>query len=418
MGDTHNLKERATFQPSRRAALRLFAFGGAGAGLLTATFGVDRIVPPLWEQYVTWQAVTCDMATFIQRYERKLSRLHLGANLCPDYKLMEAEVDPDRTVKLLKDYFGCTHVRLGMRWNTHATHGLAAYDRWIEALLKHEIKTILAYGVKAPFPPETHFPPKIEENLAALGVTLGSTIHVDSPLGQLALTYTQQLLDHLEREFGLDSFYGFNPENEFDAHYGKHAIGIGEDLLRAHAQRLYTPHRHRRLLLNTALISPLQRPASLATVVRNALALHQEFPTLDPIVGADIYEETGSGRLGPNLYVDTFAGVWMRHGNDLVPTAKRTLAAAGIPLETTEFQISEWIREPRRHEPGSRIHTQYLLARMVDYLVDEAANQAQERFVVRLWEMSTILLTLLQDEQSFYTNDAFALIQTLNQRAA
>lgn len=416
MNPINNENARPLFLPNRREFLRLLTYGSLGIGGLGVTFGVDRISQPLWEQYATWQEVNCDAATFRQKYAKKLARLHFGANLCPDYQLLAAAADPDRTVKLLKDYFGCTHVRLGMRWSTHVEQGIAAYDRWIEALLKHEIKTVIAYGAKAPFPPETHFPAAIEQDLPALGVTRGSTIHADSPLGQLTLEYSQTLLDHLDAEFGLDRFYGFNPENEFDAHYGKHALAIGEDLLRAQAQRLYTPERRRRLLINTAIISPPLRPASLSTVVKNALALRQEFPTLDPIVGADIYEETGSGRLAPNVYVDTFAGVRLRHGDKLIPQAKSTLAAAGIPLEVTEFQLSDWISEPRQYGPGSRIHTQYLLARMMDYLVDEAPASANAPFMVRLWEMSLILRKMLEDERFFYTNDTYALIQGLNQR--
>lgn len=415
MNPIHTENNHPLFLPNRREFLRLLTYSTLGLSGLGATLGVERISRPLWEQYATWQEVNCDVATFRQKYAKKLARLHFGANLCPDYQLMAAEADPDRTVNLLKNYFGCTHVRLGMRWSTHAAQGMAAYDRWIAALLKHEIKTIVAYGAKAPFPPETHFPPAIEQDLPALGVTRGSTIHADAPLGKLTLDYSQTLLNHLETEFGLDSFYGFNPENEFDAHYGKHLLASGADLLRAQAQLLYHPARRRRLLLNTAIISPPLRPASLSTVVQTALALRQEFPTLDPIVGADIYEETGSGRIAPNVYVDTFAGVRLRHGDKLIPEAKRTLAAAGIPLEVTEFQLSDWISEPRQYGPGSRIHTQYLLARMMDYLVDEAPA-AQAPFMVRLWEMSLILRKMLEDERFFYTNDAYPLIQSLNQR--
>ncbi|MBX3015671.1 MAG: hypothetical protein KF832_29380 [Caldilineaceae bacterium] len=397
---------------SRRSLLRFFAFGGVAAGLVA---GADYLRSPLWDQYTTWQRADTDATTFLQTYAKQLARVHFGANLCPDYKLMAAGADPKRTVRLLKRYFGCTHVRLGMRWNTHAAQGIDAYDGWIEALLNHNIKTVLGYGVKAPFPPETHFPPAIEENLDALGAPHGSTVRADSPLGELALAYTDELLTHLDRAFGLENFDGFNPENEFDANYGKHALAIGPDLLRAQVQRLYAPHQRRRILINTAIISFPFHPASLTTVVNNALALRQEFPTLEPIVGADIYEETGSGRLTANAYVDTFAGVELRHGPRLIPTARQTLAAAGIPLEVTEFQISEWIREPRRHEPGSRIHAQYLLARIFDHLLDATPNPAQDPFVIRLWEMSAILENLLQDEQFFYRNDLYALIQGINQ---
>lgn len=148
--------------------------------------------------------------------------------------------------------------------------------------------------------------------------------------------------------------------------------------------------------------------------VNNALALRQEFPTLAPVVGADIYEETGAGRLAADLYVDTFAGVRLRHGDQLIPQAKKTLKAAGIPLEVTEFQFSEWVKEPRRYEPGSRIHMQYLLARMADYLVDESPTPDAAPFLARLWEMSAFLLHMLQDERFFGSNDAHLLIQAIN----
>ncbi|MEZ4866743.1 MAG: hypothetical protein R3C14_35815 [Caldilineaceae bacterium] len=405
------------FLLNRRDFLRLVLYGSLGMSGLSGILGADYISRPLWEQYVTWQAANCDADTFVKQHAPKLALLHFGATLCPDYQLMAAEADPDRTIKLLQDYFGCAHVRLGMRWNTHAALGIGAYDRWIEALLNHGIKTVPAYGLKAPFPPETHFPPAIEKDLAALGAPRGSTIHATSPLGKLALDYSQTLLDHLEREFGLDSFYGFNPENEFDAHYGTHALAVGADLLRAQVQLLYHPHHRRRLLLNSALISPPLQPASLSTVINNALALRQEFPTIAPIVGADIYEETGAGRITANIYIDTFAGVRLRHGDQLIPNAKKRLAAAGIPLEVTEFQISDWFHEPRRYQPGSRIHTQYLLLRMMDYLVDKPPAPAQEPFVVRLWEMSMILRKMLEDERFFYSNDTYPLIQRLNQHS-
>jgi hypothetical protein len=131
------------------------------------------------------------------------------------------------------------------------------------------------------------------------------------------------------------------------------------------------------------------------------------------MVGADIYEETGSGRVAANLYVDTFAGVRLRHGSYLIPQEKARLAAAGIPLEVTEFQLSDWVPEPREIQPGSRIHAQYLLARMFDYLVDETPTA--DPFIVRLWEMSAILKAMLQDEQFFYTNDLYPMIQQINQ---
>lgn len=410
---TQGAKTQLRFLSSRRDFLRFLAFGGTAIGLFA---GGDHISLPLWEQYVTWQEVNCDQATFLKKYAKKLARVEFGANLCPDYQLMAAAADPDRTVKILRDYLGCTHVRLGMRWSTHEAQGIDAYDRWIEALLKHNFKTVLGYGTKAPFPPETHFPKAIEEKLDELGAPRGSTIHADSPLGQLTLAYTDRLLAHLEHTFGLDSFYGFNPENEFDANYGRHALAIGEDLLRAQAQRLYSPQHTRRLLINTAIISFPFHPPSLTMAVNNALALRQEFPTLAPIVGADIYEETDSGRVSANRYVDTFAGVRLRHGNQLIPQSKQTLKAAAIPLEVTEFQFSEWVKEPRRYEPGSRIHMQYLLARMADYLVDESPMPATDPFLARLWEMSAFLLHMLQDEHFFGSNDAHLLIQAINQQ--
>lgn len=401
---------------NRRNFLRYFALSGAGLGLVSAGFGVDRIAPALWSQRAIWQVAEGATADFRQKYAPHLARLHFGANLCPDYKLMAADVDPDQAVRLLKEHFGCQHVRLGLRWNTHAAHGLGAYDRWIEALLKNGLKTIVAYGIKAPFPPETHFPPAIEEALPALGVEYGALIHAASSLGEMALDYAQKLLDHLDRSFGLENFYGFNPENESDAHYGKHKLAIAGDLLRAHTVLLQHPTVPRRVLLNSALIAPLGVPASLTTVVNNALALQAEFPTIIPLIGADIYEETAAGRIAPNYYVDTFAGVQMRHGPELIPTALQTLRQANIAVEVTEFQLSDWLREPRRHQPGSLTHFQYLLARMCDHLVDPTPVPTQDPFIVRLWEMSTILLQLIEEPAAFAANETFAFIRQLNQR--
>ncbi|MFN8445840.1 MAG: hypothetical protein U0175_33930 [Caldilineaceae bacterium] len=414
MQTNNDIDEGHTFRPTRRGFLRMATFGSLSIGGLGTVFGVGRVGEAMWEQHVTWQEVTCDAATFVKKYSKKLARLHFGASLCPDYELMAAGANPDRTVKLLKDNFGCTHVRLCMRWSTHAEQGMGAYDPWLAALLKYGIKTIVAYGAKAPFPPETHFPTEIEQNLASYGIEKGSTIYADSPLGKLTLDYSQRLLDHLETEFGLDSLYGFNPENEFDAHFGLHLLASSDDLLRAQAQLLYDPGHPRRILINSAIISPPWQEASLSHVVKTALSLRQEFPTLEPIIGTDIYEETGAGRLAADFYVDTFAGVRLRHGDSLIPSAKRTLATAGIPLEVTEFQISDWNDEPRQYQPGSRIHTQYLLARMMDYLVDE--TPATSPFIVRLWEMSIPLRNMLADERYFATNDTFKLIQRLNEQ--
>ncbi len=401
---------------NRRNFLRYFALSGAGLGLLSAGFGAERIAPALWSQRSIWQIAEGSTSDFLQQYAPQLARLHFGANLCPDYQLMAAGVDPDQAVRLLKEAFGCQHVRLGMRWSTHDAQGIGAYDRWIEALLKHGLKTVVAYGIKAPFPPETHFPPALEEALPALGVVHGAIIHAASPLGEIALDYAQKLLDHLKRTFGLDNFYGFNPENESDAHYGKHKLAIAGDLLRAHTLLLHHTTKPRRVLLNSALIAPLGVPASLTTVVNNALALQAEFPTIIPMIGADIYEETAAGRIAPNYYVDTFAGVQMRHGTQLIPDALQTLRQANIAVEVTEFQLSDWMREPRRHQPGSLAHFQYLLARMCDHLVDPTPAPAHDPFVVRLWELSAILLQLIADPDYFATNATLQLIRELNQR--
>jgi hypothetical protein len=418
MGFATGKRARLGALPNRREFLRWLTYGCAGVGLLTTTSGINYIRSPLWEQYRTWQQVDCDAETFLQRFGAKLAQIHFGANLCPDYRLMAAEVDPDWAVRTLKEQVGCRHIRLGMWWSTHAQHGLSAYDRWIEALLTHGMQTLLSYGIKSPFPPETHFPPEVEQQFPAWGVKRGSTVSADSPLGRMGLAYSQQVLEHLDRTFGLENFYGFNPENEFDAHYGKFRLGIGEDVLRAQAQLLYHPNQQRRMLINTALISPPGFPASLSTAVKNAVAIKQEFPTLSTIVGADIYEETGAGRVTANAYVDTFAGVRLRHGDALIPNEKAALAAAGIPLEVTEFQISDWVSEPRRDGPGSRRHTQYLLARMADYLLDDTPALRAEPFIVRLWEMSALLLQMREDKHFFEHNDTFALIQTINQRSA
>lgn len=410
------MNQPLTLRYNRRNFLRYFALSGAGLGLLSAGFGAERIAPALWSQQALWQIAEGSTADFRQQYAPQLARLHFGANLCPDYQLMAAGVDPDQAVRLIKEQFGCQHVRLGMRWSTHAAQGLGAYDRWIEALLNHGLKTVVAYGIKAPFPPETHFPPAIEAALPALGVAHGAIIHAASPLGKMALDYAQKLLDHLARTFGLDNFYGFNPENESDAHYGKHKLAIAGDLLRAHTLLLQHPTTPRRVLLNSALIAPLGVPASLTTVVNNALALQAEFPTIIPLIGADIYEETAAGRIAPNYYVDTFAGVQMRHGTELIPDALQTLRQANIAVEVTEFQLSDWMREPRRHQPGSLTHFQYLLARMCDHLVDPTPVPAHDPFVVRLWELSAILMQLLADPHYFTRNETFTLIRQLNHR--
>lgn len=395
-----------------------FCAGGVGLGWLVTNFGFNHLVRPLVEQVNTWQQVNCPADRFFEHYGGALAQLHFGANLCPDYQLFAAGVDPEKAVRILKELFGCRQIRLAMRWSTHIMVGMDAYDRWIEALLRHDIQTVVAYGIKSPFPPETHFPPAIEAGLLALGVHKGSTIQANSPLGQMGLSYSQTLLEHLATTFGLASFAGFNVENEFDAHFGLHRLAIGEDLLRAQAQLLHSAVTHNiPLFLNTAIISPPGRQASLTTVVDNALALQQEFPKLQPIIGVDMYEETDSGRVSSELYLDTFTGVRLRHGDQLIPHVLQELAAARIGLEVTEFQLSDWIREPRRIGPGSRVHIQYLLARLSDNLLANGPFHATP-FVARLWEMSKVLLDLLADEQSFYTNDAYSLIQRVNQQSS
>lgn len=148
---------------NRRQLLQGFAYGGLGIGLAT-TFGVGRISSPLLEQYETWQKADCDAATFLQRYEKPLARIEFGADLCPDYQLMAAEADPDRTVRILKEYFGCTHIRLGMWWSTHVSQGMSAYNGWIEALLKYGIHTVIGYGVKSPFPPKPISPKRLSRD--------------------------------------------------------------------------------------------------------------------------------------------------------------------------------------------------------------------------------------------------------------
>jgi hypothetical protein len=50
---------------------------------------------------------------------------------------------------------------------------------------------------------------------------------------------------------------------------------------------------------------------------------------------------------------------------------------------------------------------------MFDYLVNETPTA--DPFIIRLWEMSAILKAMLQDEQFFYTNDLYPMIQQINQ---
>ncbi len=397
---------------NRRDFTRLLAYGGISL-TLAGMLGAEYIGGPIWDQYLTWQESSCDANTFLKKYHQKLSQMHLGINLCPDYKLFAAEVDPDTAVSQLKESIGFSHARLGLRWNTHAEQGMSVYDPWINALLKHDIQTVISYGLRSPFPPEVHLPQEVEKNLRAMNVIEGSTITAGSPLGQLTLEYSNAVLDYYDREFGLTNFAGFHPENEFDSYFGKYQLGIAPDMMIEQAKLVHEHTPAGTLLINTPCVASLNRPASLKSAVSTAVGIKDTFDTLQVRVGADIYEETEAGRVRPNAYIDTIAGIEMLKGPSEIPDAKKKLAKAGIPLEVTEFQVSEWVREPRRNEPGSRIHTQYLLARIADNLVDDNPDRTGP-FVVRLWEMSNIILQMLKNDKSFSSNDVYPLVSSIN----
>ncbi len=242
----------------------------------------------------------------------------------------------------------------------------------------------------------------------------GATITADSELGNRTLEYSSSLLDSLDQEFGLESFWGFNPENEHYENFGIHSLNVGKTLLIKQVDLLHEKIKSTNILMNTIGITrPGNRP-SLAVNAERAIEIAKMYPDMKMGVGADVYEESDYGRISADFYVDTLAAADILYGDELIPSTLNSLFRNNIGVEVTEFQIHEWVKEQRKHEPGSRIHTQYLLSRVGERLMNNDYFSSENRLLVRLWGMEPFLLKMQDDKTYTSSNELLQLVSQIN----
>lgn len=391
----------------------------ATSGLLGLNIGYYRIMTPMREQSETWKKVlSVDQDTFLEEYKAKLSVMRIGANICPDYRLLAENVDADAAISLLTKKFGIQDVRLGIWWSTYDTLGIAPYLPWFEACKKNNIKvTTCLPSPKGPRAPEQQEPDKLRERLKKTNEfpEVRSIITSHSKFGQEALKAARNFFEDMKiNNLNLED-YDYCPVNEIYDANGNWKFRMSEELMYGYCKLISEYAPSSTVLFNTTGIA-LEYPSPLEQCVTYAINIKAKLPSLKFKIGTDFYHQTRPGKINENIFIDTLSGSRMIYGKQHIEKQKKRMKEHGILDEVTEAQEEAWDRAydygPPRYKPETEEHLRYILARIANELIE---NNRKDPFIVRLWGVENDLIEMLHNEKFANTNTSFALIRRINE---
>lgn len=408
---------KKTSHLSRSDFIKLGAVATA-AGLLGLFAGYDRVHDPLQEQNETWKKVLGDQDNFVEEYKDKLSRMHIAANICPDYRLFAEGIDADAAISMLVEKFGCREIRLGIWWDTYAEQGITPYLSWFEACKKNNVKVMTSLpSPKGPRAPEQQEPKDLRDRLRETHEfpLPESIITPDSKFGQEALKAAQSFFEDMKRNNLNPHYYDYCPVNEPCDANGNWKFRMSEEFMYEYCKLISEYSPHSTVLFNTSGVS-VSRPSPLEQCVDYAINIQSKLPSLKYKIGYDVYHQTRIGKINKNMFVDTITGAKLLFGKNHIKKQEERMRKHEIKKEVTEAQEEGWERAydsgPPRYMPESEEHLRYILARIADEFVE---NNSRDPFIVRLWGVENDLIEMLKDDEYVNSNSSFTLIKRINE---
>jgi hypothetical protein len=418
MTQAKQLDHRLTTALESRFGRRPLLKAGIGVLALAATAAYhinQRYGDPLREQRATWERIEGTQEEFIERYAEKFSRMKLGANISPDYRLFVHDLDPEAIMAFLAEEQGCEHVRLGIRWSTYDEQGIAPYLPYYKAAQKNNIKinTTLP-GPKNPRWPEEHIPTRLVEELQAIGhfPPPGYLVRAGSPLAVQSIAAAEQFLNDLEENDINPVLLDYCPVNELRDAFGRWGLRMDQDFMYEYADLLNRRAPGSAVLFNTVGVA-LDYPSPLSICTEYARDFQNEFPSLRFTVGVDFYHQTRYQEIDASI--DTISANKLRYGLLDIPQALATIALNNLRFEVTEAQKEPWGNRPLQYPPGTEMHFRYVLARIADQFVDVVPGMMPDTdYVVRIWGYEDDLVQMRAEPDYVASNPIFSLIQAVN----
>lgn len=403
--------DRALQTPvSRRSLLK----AASGAGLLAATgatleFGNQRIAKPLLEQRNTWDTVLGSREDFFERYQHKFSRMKLGANISPDFRLFTHNADPARVMAFLAGDLGCTDLRFGVRWNSFQRQGLAPYVPYYKEAEKNgiAINTCIP-SPKNPWWPEEHIPPEFEAYIPQ-----DRMVRAGSQFGNIVLETAKNFFNELER-YNIDpQSLDYCPVNEcVDAH-GRYGLRMEEDFMAQYAELLSHRAPGRKFLMNASCFA-MDTTSPLRICTNYAMKFKEQFPAMQYVVGVDFYHQ--SEFHGVDSTIDTASAAAIRYGPNHIASVLSDIAAHEIEFENTEAQKHLWGDAQLPYPPGTEEHFRYILARFANKFVDRVPGlMVNKPYISRVWGLEEDIVAMVQDPGYIATKPVYSLIRDFNQ---
>ena len=394
---------------SRRAFLRTTLFSGLTLGAGLGAFEGARQGLQLLDLHETWEAAAAPNDVFLTRHASLLNGLELGGSFAPEQWSMDNAPSPEALRALDTAIAGLDlrRLRLGVRWNRAVNASgrvdLGVYAPYIDRCLTQGAEVCLNVGPIRTFRwPEEHVPIEV---LSALDrrPAVESAINRDEPLAQAALSYLDELLAVLRREYGR-SFATIQAENEPFYPLGGHLWTMSRDYMRGVVERIDEAFPEPSVLITSAgrlnlhsvrdvfldLLS--RRDGRFAGRLISGFDYHYKTPTRDAVPVVRYFDQIA--------YARPFAPTLEGH--------RRDARALGFALEVTEGQMEPYAQFT---EPGNSVkHLRFLLLRTTDRVFEHKAPAK----LLRLWGVEELTKKMVAGELTDEHRQMIALIQTIN----
>ena len=397
---------------SRRAFLRTTLLSGLTLGAGLGAFEGARRGLQLLDLHDTWEAAGAPNDVFLARHARLLDGLELGGSFAPEQWSMDNAPSTEvlRALDVAIADLDLRRLRLGIRWNRAVDENgrvdLSVYAPYIERCLSQGVEVCLNVGPIRTFRwPEEHVPIEVLTALESRP-RVETAVRPEDPLAQAALSYLDELLVVLRREYGT-SFATIQAENEPFYPLGGHLWTMSRPYMRQVVEHIDSVFPEASILMTSAgrlnlhavrdvFSDLLARPDNrFAGRLVSGFDYHYKTPTRDAMPIVRYFDQIA--------YARPFAPSLEGHRRDA-----RTL---GFGMEITEAQM-----EPYGHfsEPGnSAKHLRFLLLRTTDRVFEHTASSK----LMRLWGVEELTMKMAAGTLTDEHRQMIELIQTVNASA-
>lgn len=325
---------------SRRRALQV----GLGA---VGMYAAGKLGGPIVDQkYDEWLS-RMGNNEFVETYKDEISHTHFGASFSPEKFGVHLDKHGDirgpmdlamEGFQFTVDYLNLKYIRLGIMWENAVDSDnvvdLKLYQPFIDYGLSHGVKFCKNFGYKSLRWPEQH-PPSWMNDDAMLA--FGSTVSIETQLGQNALEYTGNLANYLSREYK-GEIPMIQPENEPFQKFGEYRQDLSHKYMEESIKIVRDAFPQAQVLLNAGGAENIKK------VIPFILDITRKKPHLKGqlVSGIDIHlDNPKRNKVWKKLGFDTMTVDEIMNG-DVYGWHKEMTKAFGIPTEGTELQIEAY----------------------------------------------------------------------------